>query len=205
MANPQTTHVAVIFLAALITNNILLSDFLGLCSFIAVSRTMRTSFGLGMAVLFVMSCTTPLNYAIYHGILVEDAPLLAADLTHLKLVVFIMVIAGFVQFVEMVTERFTPVLYYNLGIFLPLITVNCAILGASLFMLVREYTLVQTLGYAIGSGIGWTLAICLMAGIRQRLQHADIPEPLRGLGITMIVTGLMAIAFLGFSGMARIQ
>ncbi len=205
MQDPQTTHAAIIFLAAMITNNILLADFLGLCSFIAVSRTMRTSFGLGMAVVFVMSCTTPLNYAIYHGVLVEGAPLCATDLTHLKLVVFIMVIAAFVQLVEMVIERFTPVLYYNLGIFLPLITVNCAILGASLFMLERSYTLAQTVGYGVGSGLGWALAICLMAGIRQRLQHADIPEPLRGLGITMIVTGLMAVAFLGFSGMARIQ
>jgi len=205
MADAQTTQAAVIFLAAAITNNILLSDFLGLCSFIAVSRTMRTSFGLGMAVLFVMACTTPLNYAIYHGVLAEGAPLLATDLTHLKLVVFIMVIAAFVQLVEMVIERFTPVLYYNLGIFLPLITVNCAILGASLFMLEREYDFWQTVAYGVGSGLGWALAICLMAGIRGRLQHADVPEPLRGLGITMIVTGLMAVAFLGFSGMARIQ
>jgi Na+-transporting NADH:ubiquinone oxidoreductase subunit E len=205
MEDPQTTHAAVIFLAAMVTNNILLADFLGLCSFIAVSRTMRTSFGLGMAVVFVLACTTPLNYAIYHGVLAEGAPLCAADLTHLKLVVFIMVIATFVQLVEMVIERFTPVLYYNLGIFLPLITVNCAILGASLFMLERGYGMMQTIGYGIGSGLGWALAICLMAGIRQRLQHSDVPKPLQGLGITMIVTGLMAVAFLGFSGMARIQ
>jgi Na+-transporting NADH:ubiquinone oxidoreductase subunit E len=205
MDNPQVTQAAVIFLAAIVTNNILLSDFLGLCSFIAVSRTFRTSIGLGLAVTFVMACTTPLNYLIYHGVLVEGAPLLAADLTHLKLVVFIMVIAAFVQFVEMVIERFTPVLYFNLGIFLPLITVNCAILGASLFMVERGYTLAQTCAYGVGSGIGWAMVICLMAGIRQRLQHSDIAKPLQGLGITMIVTGLMAIAFLGFSGMARIQ
>ncbi len=205
MGEPQVTHAAVIFVAAIITNNILLSDFLGLCSFVAVSKTMRTSFGLGMAVVFVMSCTTPLNYAIYHGVLAANAPLLAADLTHLKLVVFIMVIAGFVQFLEMLIERFSPVLYHNLGIFLPLITVNCAILGASLFMLERGYPFAQTVAYGVGSGLGWALAICLLAGIRQRLQHADIPAPLRGLGITMIVTGLIAIAFLGFSGLARIQ
>jgi Na+-transporting NADH:ubiquinone oxidoreductase subunit E len=201
----RITHAAVIFLAAVVTHNILLSDFLGLCAFIAVSRTMRTAFGLGMAVVFVMACTTPLNYAIYHGVLVEGAPLLGVNLTHLKLVVFIMVIAGFVQFVEMFMERFAPVLHQNLGIFLPLITVNCAILGASLFMLERDYTFGQTCGYALGGGMGWALAICLMAGIRTRLAHADVPEPLRGLGVTMIVTGLMAIAFLGFSGMARIQ
>jgi Na+-transporting NADH:ubiquinone oxidoreductase subunit E len=152
-----------------------------------------------------MAFTTPLNYAIYHGILAQGAPLLPVDLTHLKLVVFIMVIAGFVQFVELVIERFAPILYVNLGIFLPLITVNCAILGASLFMLERSYSLPQTVGYGLGAGLGWTLAICLMAGIRGRLAHADVPEPLQGLGVTMIVTGLMAIAFLGFSGMARIQ
>ncbi|MFW6189514.1 MAG: NADH:ubiquinone reductase (Na(+)-transporting) subunit E [Planctomycetota bacterium] len=205
MTDPQTTHAAVILLAAIITNNILLADFLGLCSFIAVSRTMRTSLGLGAAVIFVMGCTAPLNYAIYYGILAEGAPLLAVDLIHLKLVVFIMVVAGFVQLVEMFIERFTPLLYYALGIFLPLITVNCAILGASLFMIEREYGFAQTVGYGVGSGVGWAVAICLMAGIRQRLQHADVPEPLRGLGITMIVTGLMAMAFLGFTGMARIQ
>ena len=205
MQDAHVTHAAVIFLAALVTHNILLSDFLGLCSFIAVSRTMRTAFGLGLAVVFVMACTTPLNYAIYHGVLAEGAPLLAVDLTHLKLVVFIMVIAGFVQFVEMVIERFAPVLHQNLGIFLPLITVNCAILGASLFMLERGYDFGQTLGYGLGAGLGWALAICLMAGVRQRLEYSDVPEPLRGLGVTMIVTGLMAVAFLGFSGMARIQ
>ena len=205
MSEPGVTHAAVIFLAAIVTHNILLADFLGLCAFISISRSIRTSLGLGMAVVFVMTCTTPLNWAIYHGLLAEDAPLLAADLTHLKLVVFIMVIAGFVQLVEMVIERFTPVLYYNLGVFLPLITVNCAILGASLFMLERNYTLVQTMGYGIGGGMGWALAICLMASIRRQLQTADIPQPLRGLGITMIVAGLMALALMGFSGMARIQ
>jgi len=204
-SDAQTTHAAVIFLAAILTNNILLADFLGMCSFIAVSRTLRTSLGLGLAVTFVLTCTTALNYAIYHGVLAPGAPLCPTDLTHLKLVVFIMVIAAFVQLVEMVLERFSPLLHTNLGIFLPLITVNCAILGASLFMLEREYDLARTLAYGFGSGLGWMLAICLMAGIRLRLRHADIPAPLRGLGITMIVTALMAMAFMGFSGMARIQ
>ena len=192
--------VAVIFLSAVLTNNILLSRFLGMCSFIAISRNMRTALGMGFAVTFVTTCTALLNYGIYYGVLVEDAPLLAADLTYLTFLVFIMVIAGFVQFVEMVIERTSPVLHINMGIFLPLITVNCAILGVNLFMIESErpFSFLETAAYALGSGLGWLLAICLMAGIRQRLEHADIPRPLRGLGITLIITGLMAIAFLSF-------
>lgn len=194
--------VAVIFLAAILTNNILLSKFLGMCSFIAISRNMRTAFGMGVAVTFVTFCTAVLNYGMYYGVLVEGAPLCTADLTYLAFLVFIMVIAGFVQLVEMIIERFSPVLYYNLGIYLPLITVNCAILGVNLLMIDPDlkFGLVQTAFYGLGSGLGYLLAICLMAGIRQRLEHADIPKPLIGLGITMIITGLMAMAFLGFGG-----
>jgi len=170
MPDFSITGVAVIFLAAILTNNILLSKFLGMCSFIAI----------------------------------WDAPLCAVDLTYLTFLVLIMVIAGFVQLVEMVIERFSPLLYYNLGIFLPLITVNCAILGVNLLMIDpdRNFHLVQTAAYALGSGLGWLLAICLMAGLRRRLAHADIPRPLQGLGIILIITGLMAMAFMGFAGVA---
>lgn len=196
--------VAVIFLAAILTNNILLSKFLGMCSFIAISRNLRTAFGMGISVTFVTFCTAVLNYGIYYGVLVRDAPLCAVDLTYLTFLVLIMVIAGFVQLVEMVIERFSPLLYYNLGIFLPLITVNCAILGVNLLMIApdRHFGLVQTAAYALGSGLGWLLAICLMAGLRRRLEHADIPRPLQGLGIILIITGLMAMAFMGFAGVA---
>lgn len=198
------TGVAVIFLAAILTNNILLSKFLGMCSFIAISRNLRTAFGMGISVTFVTFCTAVLNYGIYYGVLVRDAPLCAIDLTYLTFLVLIMVIAGFVQLVEMVIERFSPLLYYNLGIFLPLITVNCAILGVNLLMIDpdRNFHLVQTAAYALGSGLGWLLAICLMAGLRRRLEHADIPRPLQGLGIILIITGLMAMAFMGFAGVA---
>lgn len=189
----------IIFFAAIVTNNILLSDFLGMCSFTALSRHMRTSLGMGVAVTFVMSATTVLNYLLYHMVL---KPL---NIEFLSLIVFILVIAGFVQLIEMVIERFVPLLYYNFGIFLPLITVNCAILGASLFMILREYGFWQTFAYGTGSGIGWTLVICAMAGIRIRLAKADIPPALQGLGITMIITALMAMAFMGFTGMVTIQ
>lgn len=194
---------AVVFLAAILTNNILLSKFLGMCSFLAISHNLRTAFGMGVAVTFVTFLTALLNYGIYYGVLVEGAPLCGGDLTHLTFIVFIMVIAGFVQLVEMVIERFSPVLYYNLGIFLPLITVNCAILGVNLLMIDPDmnFGFGKTAAYGLGSGLGWLLAICLMAGIRQRLEHADIPKPLRGLGIAMIITGLMAMAFMGFAGM----
>ncbi len=204
MPDFSITGVAVIFLAAILTNNILLSKFLGMCSFIAISRNLRTAFGMGISVTFVTFCTAVLNYGIYYGVLVRDAPLCAVDLTYLTFLVLIMVIAGFVQLVEMVIERFSPLLYYNLGIFLPLITVNCAILGVNLLMIDpdRHFGLVQTAAYALGSGLGWLLSICLMAGLRRRLEHADIPRPLQGLGIILIITGLMAMAFMGFAGVA---
>lgn len=206
---PESTmlgNLAVIFLAAALTNNILLSKFLGMCSFIAISRNLRTAFGMGVAVTFVTFCTAVINHLIYYGVLVSDAPLCAADLTFLTFLVFIMMIAGFVQLVEMVLERFIPVLYFNLGIFLPLITVNCAILGVNLFMIEpdRDLGLTETAAYGLGSGLGWLLAICLMAGIRTKLEAADVPRPLQGLGITMIITGLMAMAFLGFTGMVEL-
>lgn len=189
----------VIFIAAIFTNNMILSNFLGMCSFIAVSSEIKTSLGLGQAVTFVLTFTTILNYIIYYKIL---EPL---NLEYMRFIVFIISIAAFVQLVEMIVERYLPNLYYALGIFLPLITVNCAILGVSLFMVIRKYTLLQSIGFSIGSGIGWTLAIVALAGIRQRLKKASVPKGLEGPGITIIVIGLMALAFVGFSGIVQIQ
>ena len=189
----------IIFFAAIFTNNILLSNFLGMCSFLAISRQINTSLGLGAAVTFVMTCTTFLNWIIYTYLLV---PL---GLKHLQFIIFIATIAAFVQLVEIVVERVSPLLYYALGIFLPLITVNCAILGACLFMIIRNYSLAQSVAYGVGSGLGWSLAIVIMAGIRQRIRFSNVPKPLEGVGITFIITGLMAMAFMGFAGMVSIQ
>ena len=199
------THALVILIAAIVTNNILLSNFLGMCSFLACSKQIDTAVGLGVAVIFVTVCTTILNYVIYYAVLVADAPLCAMDLTHLTFIIFIAVIAAFVQFVEMFIERFSPKLYYALGIFLPLITVNCAILGASLFMVIRNYTFTQTLGFGFGAGVGWALAIVLIAGLRKKMGYSDVPRPFQGVAITMIITGVMAMAFMGFAGMVSIQ
>ena len=196
--NPTLFPVAVLF-AAVFTNNILLTNFLGMCSFLSVSRELKTSVGLGVAVIFVMACTSVLNWLIYYYVLV---PL---ELTYLRYIVFIVVIAAFVQLVEMVIERVSEPLYVALGIFLPLITVNCAILGASLFMVIRQYSLLSSFTYGLGSGIGWSLAILAMAGIRQKLKRARVPRGLEGAGITLIITGMMALAFVGFTGMIRIQ
>lgn len=193
------TPALIIMVAAIFTNNILLSNFLGMCSFLAVSRQMDAAFGLGMAVTFVLTCTTPLNYIIYYHVLQPW------DIQHLSLIVFIAVIAAFVQFVEMFVERFSPKLYYALGIFLPLITVNCAILGASLFMLVRRYNFAQSLGFGFGAGVGWALAIVLIAGLRQKMGYSNVPRPFDGVAIAMIITGVMAMAFMGFAGMVSIQ
>jgi Na+-transporting NADH:ubiquinone oxidoreductase subunit E len=164
------TSAIVIILAAIFTNNILLANFLGMCSFIACSGQISTAVGLGTAVTFVMTLTTVINYFIYNFILVQDAPLLSYDLTHLTFIVFIAVIAAFVQFVEMFVERFSPKLYFALGIFLPLITVNCAILGSSLFFVIRDYNFGQSLGFGFGAGVGWAVAIILMAGLRQKIK-----------------------------------
>lgn len=189
----------VIFLAAIFTNNMIFANFLGMCSYIAVSTEIPTALGLGQAVTFVLTFTAAINYLLYDYVLV---PL---GLEYLRFIVFIVSIAAFVQLLEMILERYLPNLYYALGIFLPLITVNCAILGVSLFMIIREYTFMQSIGFAIGSGIGWTLAIVALAGIRQRIKHAPVPEGLKGAGITLIITGIMALAFVGFSGIVQIQ
>ena len=193
------TSAIVILIAAVFTNNILLSNFLGMCSFIACSNQISTALGLGTAVTFVMTMTTAINYAVYYGILY---PL---HLGHLQFIIFIAVIAAFVQFVEMVVERFSPKLYFALGIFLPLITVNCAILGAALFAIIRNYTFAQSVGYGFGAGFGWMVAIVLMAGLKQKMQYGNIPAPFKGVPAAMIITCVMAMAFMGFAGMVTIQ
>ena len=189
----------VIFFAAIFTNNMILSNFLGMCSFIAVSKEINTSLGLGQAVTFVLAGTTVINYLVYEYILVPF------NLEFLRFIVFIISIAAFVQLIEMILERYIPNLYYALGIFLPLITVNCAILGVSLFMVIRQYTFLQSFGFAVGSGIGWTIAIVALAGIRQRLKRSSVPKGLEGPGIALIITGIMALAFIGFSGIVQIS
>ncbi len=189
-----------IFFAAIFTNNILLTNFLGLCPFLSISREVRSALGLGVAVVFVMTCTAVINYLVYYYLLV---PL---NLTHFRFIIFIVIIAAFVQLVEMTVERFFPALYYMLGIFLPLITVNCAILGASLFLIIREYNLVQSMAYGAGSGIGWMLAIIAVGASREKIQKtAKLPKGLEGPAITLLITGLMSLGFIAFSGMIQIQ
>jgi len=189
-----------IFFAAIFTNNILLTNFLGLCPFLSISREVRSSLGLGVAVIFVMTCTAGINYLVYYHILVPF------HLEHFRFIVFIIVIAAFVQLVEMAVERFFSRLYYVLGIFLPLITVNCAILGVSLFLIIRDYTFLQSLAYGAGGGIGWMVAIVAVGAIREKVEkNVNLPQGLRGPGITLFITGLMALAFIAFSGIIKMQ
>lgn len=187
----------VVCLSAVFTQNILLSYFLGLCPFLGVSREVKAALGLGTAVTFVLTCTCALNWLLYKFVLV---PL---HLEFFRFILFIIVIAAFVQFVEMVIERYSPVLYQKLGVFLPLITVNCAILGTSLFMVNGGFRPVAALVYGFGSGAGWLIAIVLLAGIRGRLRNAKIPPALDGPGITLVITGIMALAFIVFQGMIK--
>ena len=184
-----------VFVGAIFTNNILLTNFLGMCSFLAISREVKSSVGLGAAVVFVMAMTNALNWPIQYYILV---PL---GLEYLGYIVYIIVIAASVQLVEMIVERVSESLYRTLGIFLPLITVNCAVFGAVLFMFIRKYTFLASLAYGVGGGVGWALAIIAMAGIRQKMARSRVPKGLEGAGITLIVAGIMALAFIGFSGM----
>jgi Na+-transporting NADH:ubiquinone oxidoreductase subunit E len=193
----EISQAVVVCVSAIFTQNILLTYFLGLCPFIGVSREIKTAFGLGLAVIFVMSSTCLLNWLAYHYVLERFG------LEFFRFILFIIIIAAFVQFIEMAVDRYSPTLYQNLGVFLPLITVNCAILGASLFMVIRNYSFIVTIGYGLGSGIGWFLAIIAMAGIRQRLANDRIPRGLQGPGITLIIAGLMALAFTGFSGVLQ--
>lgn len=188
-----------VFFAAVFTNNILLTNYLGMCSFLSVSKELETSAGLGIAVTFVMATTTAINWVVYHFLLIPF------QLEYLRFIVFIIIIAAFVQLIEMVIERYSEGLYFALGIFLPLITVNCAILGASLFMVIREYSFITSFFFGLGSGLGWLIAIMAMAGIRQRLRTAKIPVGLDGAGISLIIAGFMAMAFMGFNGMITIS
>ena len=193
-----------IFLNSVFVGNILLAYFLGMCSFVAISKNMDTSIGLGFAVIFVLTITAPANWLIYNYLLAPGAlswaGLPEVDLSFLKFITFIAVIAAMVQAVEMVIDRFSPALYSSLGVFLPLIAVNCAILGTSLFMVERNYSFLESMVFGVGSGVGWMLAIVSMAAIRVKLKYAMVPKGLEGFGITMIVTGLMAMGFMLFSG-----
>ncbi|MBD3296854.1 MAG: electron transport complex subunit RsxA [Candidatus Omnitrophica bacterium] len=183
-----------ILIAASITNNFVLTYFLGICPFIGVSNKVDSAVGLGMATTFVMTMAATVTWLIYHYILVPY------DLVFLQYVTFILVIASFVQFVEMFIRKISPQLYKALGIFLPLITTNCAILGLTLFMVLRNYRFLEAVTFGLGAGIGFTLALVIMAGIREDLMFAEVPEPLKGAGITLIVAGMLALAFMGFGG-----
>ncbi|MGN0061386.1 MAG: NADH:ubiquinone reductase (Na(+)-transporting) subunit E [Alloprevotella sp.] len=205
-------HLLSLFVRSIFVDNMIFAFFLGMCSYLAVSKTVKTAFGLGLAVTFVLLVTVPVDYLLQTKVLGPDCLVEGVDLSFLSFILFIAVIAGMVQLVEMVVERFSPSLYASLGIFLPLIAVNCAIMGASLFMqqriLMDPATSTQAIAgvgdalvYALGSGIGWLLAIVALAAIREKMAYTDVPRPLQGLGITFIVVGLMSMAFMCFSGL----
>lgn len=190
----------IIFFASIFTSNILLTNFLGMCSYLSVSRELKTAWGLGLAVIFVMICTCAANYFVYYYLLVPRG------LEYLQYIAFIIVIAALVQVVEMVVDRVSDRLYAALGIFLPLITVNCAILGAGLFMVIRKYDFIQSVAFGAGSGIGWTVAIMALAGLRRKMsRRSKIIPALDGPGIVLIITGIIALGFIGFSGMVSIN
>lgn len=195
-----------IFIKSAFIDNMVFAYFLGMCSFLAVSKKVSTGLGLGAAVIFVLTITVPINWLLQEYILKEGALVWlngsfeTIDLSFLQFIMFIAIIAAMVQLVEMIIEKVSPALYGSLGIFLPLIAVNCAILGASLFMVQRDYTIVEATAYGAGSGFGWFLAIVALAAIREKLKYSNVPNGLKGLGITMILTGLMGIAFKSFIG-----
>lgn len=197
-------HYLSIFVRSIFIENMALAFFLGMCTFLAVSKKVKTSMGLGVAVIVVLGISVPVNQVIYFNLLAPGALAWAglpdADLSFLGFITFIGVIAALVQILEMVLDKYFPALYQALGIFLPLITVNCAIFGGVAFMVQREYNLLESAVYGIGSGVGWTLAIVALAGIREKMKYSDVPAGLRGLGITFVTAGLMAIGFMSFSG-----
>ncbi len=193
-----------LFVKAVFVENLALAFFLGMCTFLAVSKKISTAIGLGVAVMVVQVITVPVNNLVYHTLLKEDAlswlGITGVDLSFLVLLSCIGMIAALVQILEMVLDKFFPALFHALGVFLPLITVNCAILGGSLFMIERDYDFTQSVVYGVGSGFGWLLAITVMAGVREKLKYSDIPKGLEGLGITFISAGLMSLGFMAFSG-----
>ncbi len=201
-------NIVSIFVKSIFVDNMIFAFFLGMCSYLAVSKNVKTSMGLGIAVIFVLGVTLPVNYLLENYVLKEGAlawispSLKNLDLSYLSFILFIAVIAAITQLVEMVVEKFTPALYASLGIFLPLIAVNCAIMGGSLFMQQRAYAnIAEATSYALGSGVGWLLAIVGLAAIREKMAYSNVPAPLRGLGITFIIVALMAMAFMSFSGL----
>lgn len=203
-------HALSLFVRSIFADNMIFAYFLGMCSYLAVSKNVKTSAGLGVAVVFVLLITLPINYLLQVYVLGPNCIAEGVDLSYLSFIIFIAVIAAIVQLVEMIVERFSPSLYASLGIFLPLIAVNCAIMGGSLFMQQRIgldaldpkaiTSFWDSVSYALGSGIGWLMAICCLAGIREKMEYNDVPKPLQGLGITFITVGLMAMAFMCFSG-----
>ncbi len=197
-------HYLNLFIKAVFVENLALAFFLGMCTFLAVSKKLETAIGLGIAVVVVQTITVPVNNLVYNQILKQGAMSWAgmpdSDLTFLGLIIYIAVIAAMVQILEMALDRFVPVLHASLGIFLPLITVNCAILGASLFMVERNYTFSESVVYGFGTGTGWSLALIALAGIREKMKYSNVPDGLAGTGIAFIVVGLMAMAFMLFSG-----
>ena len=198
-------HYLSLFVSAVFVENMALMLFLGMCTFLAVSKKVETAIGLGIAVVVVQAITVPVNNLIFHYLLKDGALAWAGlpdvDLSFLGFLCYIGVIAAMVQILEMFLDKFVPALYNALGVFLPLITVNCAILGASLFMVERSYTFPESVVYGVGAGFGWALAIVLLAGIREKMKYSDVPAGLRGLGITFVSTGLMSLGFMSFSGL----
>lgn len=188
-----------IFIKSAFIENLALAYFLGMCSYLAVSKSVNTAFGLGLAVIFVLGITMPINWLI-NTYLLSESGIFGLDLTFLRFILFIAVIASMVQLVEMVVEKFSPSLYNSLGIFLPLITVNCAILGGSLFMVSKEYNFAESVSFGLGGGFGWFLAIIAIAAIREKIQYSSVPPALRGLGMAFLLTGLMGMAFMSLMG-----
>ncbi|MBO1518462.1 NADH:ubiquinone reductase (Na(+)-transporting) subunit E [Oceanisphaera pacifica] len=195
-------HYISLFVRAIFIENMALAFFLGMCTFLAVSKKVKTSFGLGVAVIVVLTLAVPVNNLVYNFVLKDGALVEGVDLSFLNFITFIGVIAALVQILEMLLDKFFPALYNALGIFLPLIAVNCAIFGGVSFMVQRDYNFAESIVYGFGSGVGWMLAIVLLAGLREKMKYSDVPDGLRGLGITFISAGLMALGFMSFSGIS---